>query len=367
MNILFFGPFSYRARDNESLMIQFRKMGHQVFFLNMENNPEWSALLSDQGIHVQRLPGFINWGKFGWLKKIFSLKNHITRHKIDMVFSHLEPANFLSVLVQPFVKAKIILVRHHADLFYLNNWHRSFSYRFTYNNAKQVIAVSNYTKEVMVKKEGFNADKISVIPLSFNFNLFDEPSPERVKNIRSRINAELLLVSVGRLVPNKRLHLSIEVLKKLRDAGINAGLMILGEGVLEEELKNRIREYHLDAYCHLVGYKINVMDYLAACDILLHPSDSEASSLVIKEAGLQNKVIIACKNVGDCGEYIVNSDNGYLLDLDNYVKDAFNIIAASLLNRETRLTIGKHLCDTIYQLYDVNRNIIYYQKFIDEC
>lgn len=363
MKILLFGPFNGRSRDNESLMRKFIDLGHSVYFLTTEEGNHIIPVLENMGVLCYKM-NIEGTGKISLFKKVFFLVRFIKKHKIQVVFSHLEPSGFIAVLAQHFVKARIIVVRHHSDLFVLNNLNNISSYRYIYNHAKDIIVVSHYSKKVMIEKEGFAGRNIHVVPLSFDFSAFDQPSPVIVNSIKKSLNLNLLLLSVGRLVSNKRMHLSIEILHGLRQRGVDAGLLIVGDGELEEELQHLIDRYQLSDYCRLEGYKANVMDYVEACDIFLHPSESEASSLVIKEAGLRKKVVVACKEVGDCGEYIENGRNGFLLSKDDFVAEAVQVIASELQDSEKRAEIGSHLYDSIFELYDVEKNIAAYNQFL---
>jgi glycosyltransferase involved in cell wall biosynthesis len=56
---------------------------------------------------------------------------------------------------------------------------------------------------------------------------------------------------------------------------------------------------------------------LSAADLIVHPSITEASSSLIKEAGLVNKPVIVCSGVGDFDQYIEHDKNGYLIKGDN--------------------------------------------------
>lgn len=363
MNILFFGPFTYRARDNESLILKFKEQGHHVFFLTMEQGGYIIDFLSENNIPCYRMDIKGN-GKLALLKKVLYFIRFIKKHRIDTVFSHLEPANFIAVLAQPFVKSRIVIVRHHSDLFYINNLHKLFSYRYSYRNAKEIIAVSEHAKKVMVDKEKIDGDKITVINLAYNFDLFEKASINEVELIRKQYDYDLLLLSVGRLVKNKRLDISIDVLKKLIENGHSVGLLILGNGELETELQSKIELNNLAHSCHLLGFKTNVMDYLAACDILVHPSESESSSVIVKEAGIQKKVIIGCYGVGDCDDYIVNGENGFLIDKDNFVNEAVDIIEEKLVGKTERKRIGENLYTSVEQLFSIENNIGFYQKYL---
>ena len=58
---------------------------------------------------------------------------------------------------------------------------------------------------------------------------------------------------------------------------------------------------------------------MAACDLMIHPSLSDASNSAIKEMGLLSKAVAVCSEVGDFDEYIVNDVNGFLMSPINFL------------------------------------------------
>jgi glycosyltransferase involved in cell wall biosynthesis len=362
MNILFFGPFNYRSRDNESLMLKFRDMGHNVFFLTTAAGDLIIPFLEENGIACFKTD-ITAGGKLGLLKNISKLAGFIRRHKIDLVFSHLETANFIAVLAQYLVRTRVVIVRHHSDLMRLTGADKALSYRLTYRLAREIIAVSGHARQFMMDEEHVAADKIFVINLAYNFDLFDKPVPAAVTKIRKGCKG-LLVLTAGRLVPNKRINLSVNICKRANEESFGFNLIIVGAGPLEQELREQIMAGKLEDICTYAGFRKNIMDYLEACDILLHPSDSESSSVIIKEAGVRRKVIIACKGVGDCDEYIVNGENGYLLDVHNFEAEALEVIRELSNNEPLRRSIGDNLYNTIRERFDIENVIKDYQRFL---
>jgi glycosyltransferase involved in cell wall biosynthesis len=86
--------------------------------------------------------------------------------------------------------------------------------------------------------------------------------------------ARLNLLYIGRLIATKGLFESLEALAALRTLGMEAGLVVAGEGPEESRLKARARELGLADRVRFVGpaFGERKAQLLAAADILLLPT-----------------------------------------------------------------------------------------------
>src|SRR6185437_9919428 len=227
MNILFYTPFIERSRDTETLLLAFKKQGHYVFFITQEKEGVIVDFLRKESI-----PVFSFYTPARSYIKIFihalKLIKFCWKHNIEVVYSHLEYANLIAVLAQYFIKAKVIVCRHHIDELHLINAQNSFSYKLIYKLAKKVIVVSERAKDFMVKQEGIRPDKILKINLAYDFSLYAPVNKEVVNEIRSKYKADLLIITACRLLKDKRPELSIQITEELLKQNINAKLIILG-------------------------------------------------------------------------------------------------------------------------------------------
>ena len=55
----------------------------------------------------------------------------------------------------------------------------------------------------------------------------------------------------------------------------------------------------------MVGFREDFVNYMAAADLLIHPSLTEASNNVVKEMGLLQKGVAVCRHVGDFNDFII--------------------------------------------------------------
>jgi glycosyltransferase involved in cell wall biosynthesis len=364
MNILFYGPFNSRSRDTESVILALEKKGHNVSFISLAEGKDIIPFLISRNVkafsfNLRSRPAFIN-----FFIHLFFLIRYCYKNRINLLFSHLESSNFIAVAAQFFMKAKVVINRHHADDFFLNGWSGSMSYRFTNAFCKSCIVFSSYSKKVMIEKEGMKAKKINVINLSYDFSLYQLPVKENSNNIRDLYKCDLLLVSVGRLTENKRFEQSIRLVHELTMLNLDVKLLLLGEGDLKSSLQNQINNSNLSTRCFLLGRVNNVIDYMDASDILIHPSRSESSCVVVKEAGLVRKPVIVCGGVGDFDDYLVHEKNGFVVRQDNFVAESKNIIISYLKDKNRYRSLGDNLNKDIIRLFSIDKNIELYDKYL---
>lgn len=94
---------------------------------------------------------------------------------------------------------------------------------------------------------------------------------------------QLLLVHCGRLSVEKHPHRSIDAVAALRDSGIDARLVIVGEGPLRARLERQAVRLPVD-FTGYIGCRDTVAGILASADIALAPGPHETFGLAALEA-----------------------------------------------------------------------------------
>ena len=146
-----------------------------------------------------------------------------------------------------------------------------------------------------------------------------------IEEIKQKANADFLLpnaeskifVSVGRLHTRKGYHKLMDAHKKLLNEGFQHTVIIIGDG---EELSNLLEQQkNLGVQKSFVfaGNQMNPYPFIKNADFFIMPSESEAWPLVIAEALILQKPIIATK-VGDVESMIEDRKTGYLIDYDTH-------------------------------------------------
>ena len=119
-------------------------------------------------------------------------------------------------------------------------------------------------------------------------------------------------VSVGRLHYRKGYHKLIEAHTKLIREGHDHQILIVGEGEHRQNLEKLIKENKVERTFILLGNKMNPYPYIKNADFFILPSESEAWPLVIAEALILQKPIIAT-DTGDVSMMIAPEKTGILI------------------------------------------------------
>jgi len=95
---------------------------------------------------------------------------------------------------------------------------------------------------------------------------------------------QILVVGLGRLVPQKRPFAFLETARKLHEQYPHVRFAWVGDGELSEEWRSAIARHGLSDAVLWTGWKSDVRPYLAAADLLLHTAEYEGLPLALIEA-----------------------------------------------------------------------------------
>lgn len=98
--------------------------------------------------------------------------------------------------------------------------------------------------------------------------------------------------SIGRLCEQKAFDRLIDAAAILDARGCSFSVVILGEGKLEAQLRERIRERGVSQRVHLLGFKKNPFAYLARSDAYVCTSVAEGMSTTVSEAIMMGRPVI---------------------------------------------------------------------------
>lgn len=161
-------------------------------------------------------------------------------------------------------------------------------------------------------------ERISLVSNGYDASLFTpDPSMPRPPEFGSmKPNAEILL-TVRRLVPKNGIHILVQALSLVRDAGGEFHYFAIGDGRKRAFIEELIAELHLEKHVTLLGAKDNstIKPYYQHSDLVLMPSSAEARSITCIEAMGMEKPIIASQ-VGGLID-LIGRDNrfGQLVDI----------------------------------------------------
>lgn len=363
MNILFYYPDKERGVSLSSLMVAFQKQGHTVSLLTQTPEGDLHSDVRKEGIktftHVIKKNSLLF-----YLKHILFLISFTKKNKIDLVYSHIQKANFIACFAQYFSRARFILCRHHSDCAFVdNNRNEKLMDKIINRLGKEFIVPSDVVLDQMLVKEKVKNKKIHLIRYAYDFNAYPKPDEAGVFEIKEKYKAKLLLVKIARLITEKRHILLFQVINKLVKAGYDIKLVVLSDGPEKEKLVDYIRQNELQNSIFMVGYRRDIMNFIAATDVVVHVSESEASSNLAKEVGLLNKPLIVCSGVGDFDEYLINRVNSLIIDKNNVTEQLEKLIISIYNDEKIIEGLGKKLHDTVFERFSIENIISQYNQF----
>lgn len=173
------------------------------------------------------------------------------------------------------------------------------------------------------------------------------------------------LVIVGRVDTVKGHHFAIEALAN-DDMPIDVNLYIVGTGPCEHALLDQAKAFGVESRVHFLGFRRNVLDYIAKSQVLLMPSLHEGLPYTLLEAMALGAAIIASR-VGGLEEVLENNATALLVPVGNPAALAEAIIRLHN-HEEIRTRIGKKAMDLQRKHYSlsamVDQYINIYQGFL---
>lgn len=155
-----------------------------------------------------------------------------------------------------------------------------FANRRTAANYDAVVCTTGFAREEF---DRIGAENVATVPLGVDLEQFHPR--RRCAQMRRRWAApeQTLLVHCGRLSVEKHAHRSIDTVAALRDSGVDAQLVVVGEGPLRTRLERQASGLPV-AFTGYVGCRDTVATILASADVALAPGPHETFGLAALEA-----------------------------------------------------------------------------------
>ncbi len=161
----------------------------------------------------------------------------------------------------------------------------------------QVIAVSEETRRLFIKRQGLSADKVTAIHNGvYTDRLRDCRADCHTIRERLAVPEGALLVGVfARLSPEKGHRFLINAAAEILKIRQDVRFIIVGEGPARKEIEDLIESKGLKEYFRVVGFRDDAYDIMSYMDIIVQPSikKSESFGLTVVEAMAKSRPVIA--------------------------------------------------------------------------
>ena len=198
-------------------------------------------------------------------------------------------------------------------------------------HADRILAVSEYTRDRLLKEQNLNPAKVSVLPNTFDARRFQiAPKPQYLLKRHSLTVEQPIILTVARLDNSERYKGYDQILLamlKIRLAIPNAHYILVGKGSDRSRIEQLISQLNLSDCVTLAGFipDSELCDYYNLCDVFAMPSKGEGFGIVYLEAVACGKPTLAGNQDGAV-DALCNGELGVLVNPDDV-----NAIAQTLI------------------------------------
>jgi glycosyltransferase involved in cell wall biosynthesis len=281
------------------------------------------GFFDEEGIKVWRLKTLFEFPHAIWIR---GLENKVLELEPDIVIVHG---------IVTFSAIRVARLKSGANKFKLiYDDHMTFDnstsrlrvlyplFRYTFSSliqdsADALVGIADACQDFMNRSYGIPIDRISVVPLGADDELFRFDEASRLY-IRGQLNIEkndIVFIYTGKIIPEKKLSLLLDALKLIKDQG-NIKILLVGDGPLAhiEELKQRAIEGNVEGkfIWQQVVHNKELYKFYSAADVAIWPRGATISQ---REAMACNLPIIISD--GSMVTELVAYNNGLICKENN--------------------------------------------------
>jgi glycosyltransferase involved in cell wall biosynthesis len=222
------------------------------------------------------------------------LEQHFRQQRPDLVQTFLFHANVLGAIAAGRAEAPSLATSVRvAD----PRRRRLWIERLATRKADRIVCVSRSVAEFVTRRGGFPADKVEVIPNGIDLAVYERAAPAELRKY-GLPDGQRAIAVVGRLDPQKGVDWLLAMAPQILSAAQHHDVLIVGDGPERRELESAAQKSGLADRIHFVGWRSNVPQILASCDLLLLPSRWEGMPNVVLEAMASRLSVVATLSEG---------------------------------------------------------------------
>ena len=174
------------------------------------------------------------------------------------------------------------------------------------------------------------------------------------------------VLGIPALLRREKNHLQlVEAIATLRNRGIPARALMIGDGEMRGAVEARARELNVENDVVITGLQQDVRPYIAACDAMVLCSFTEAFSVAAIEAMALRRPLVH-SDVGGAAEMIVPGCNGFLFPVGD--TKALVEKLAILADRTVSTRMGKNARDVVERRFSERTMVDRYERLLlDLC
>lgn len=246
---------------------------------------------------------------------ILPLRRLIRRRQIDLIHVHSQEAGLPMRLIAPLIggRSPLLYTPQTIDI-RRKRWHWLYLglERLLAPLTDRIISVNEADRQRLLSL-GIAPAKVVTIPNGIDLSRFTAPGDPA--ELRRSLGLDIdrpLVMQVGRLTAQKDPLMFVAGAARVLREIPQAQFAMIGEGVLHEEVADRIAELGLSDQIRLLGWRDEAFRLMPAADIITLTSRWEGTPYTLLEAMAWARPVVATA-VNGCPEVVEDGLTGYLV------------------------------------------------------
>jgi len=337
------------SRPDAELVIGLHRQGVEVTVMIPPGSP-LIRRFSDQGIRV--IPAHPK-RKFS-LRSIMLIRQEIRQHRYDLIHLFNTKAIVNGSLAALGLPVKVLAYRGAAGMYWYDPtaWLSHLNPRIDY-----VICNSRYVEQHMKRQMLFRAGTAVMIHKGMDDEWFRDVKPLS-RNILGIPENALVAGCVANVRRIKGLPCLLEATYHI-PVDIPLHILLIGSGMDSARILKLIESSPLKDRIHILGYRPDVYEVIAACDIYIQPSLSESLSRSVMEAMCLG-IPCVVSDVGGLVELVDHEKTGLVFEKGNpqALARALEKMAGNSERRSTFAAAAKKRMKAIFSVGNMVRNTL---------
>ena len=272
-----------------------------------------------------------------------AVKNACAKHGANIVHVHDAHAHTFAVLAATFFGNKVpIVVSRRVDFPVskspLSKW------KYNHRMVKRIVCVSDCIRQITapaIKRK----EMLTTVHSGIDLGRFTHENTGKLRADFGIGSDTLIIGNVAALAPHKDYRTFIRTAAALKQKGVNAKYLIVGEGDERRMIEREIQEMGLSNDVIMGGFRGDVPEILPEFDVFLITSETEGLGTSILDA-MACKVPVVAAKAGGIPEIVLHEQTGLLAEVkdhDGLAKQVLRVVNDEQLKSQLVAGATKHL------------------------
>lgn len=292
----YFDPYvcALQSKDDNPMADEIRALGVPVECLHIKHLRDWDALPR--------------------------IRRYLREVSANLVHTQLEAANILGNISAKLLRLPSVCTIHvmpSLDVKTKTKLHQKVEWFSLRRFCDRVISVSEEARQYHIGISGISPERVTTIYNGIDLSTFMNMDHARE---RAGVRAELgipadasVLVTVAVLRPQKGIQFLIRAMPIILASNPDTYYLVVGNGSHRDVLVEEARKMGVEGRVIFVGMRKDVPRLLAASDVFVLPTLTEALPTVLAEA-MGARLPVVASRVGGVPEMVVENESGILLE-----------------------------------------------------